>query len=198
MDTIRIDKLGCSLPTLFKIMWVSTFVWLALASCSQNKQANQNNQKITDKPDSTVVKKNTGDSIVSELDSIDIDTLPFQSQLDINMARQERYLALEDSVEKEFGKLLKVLPRYRKKFLKEKAAWEKYKEAVKGVGDCEGHGSSTEMYYIDVLTQATKIRSVPLQYLYLYTKGRKMTYSKTTFTQKMIADAYNDYIRAVE
>lgn len=78
----------CSLPTLFKVMWLSTFVWLALASCGHNNQANQNNQKITDKADSADVKKIAGDSLVSEKDSIDIDSLPFQSQLDINMARQ--------------------------------------------------------------------------------------------------------------
>jgi hypothetical protein len=103
----------------------------------------------------------------------------------------------KDSIEKEFEKLLKILPRYRKEFRKEKAVWEKYYDAAYDVSLCADCGASRGIYVADVLAQATQILDVPLQYLYLHTQGKKMPYSKTKFTTKMIADAYSAYIDVV-
>ena len=122
---------------------------------------------------------------------------PFQTQAEINEACYNEYVANEDSVEKEFQKLLEALPQYRKEFLKEKVVWEKYQKAVHEVSKCEDHGSSTPMYVSAVLSQGTQIRGVPQHYLYLHTQGKEIPYSKTTFTPTMIADAYSAYIMAV-
>ena len=161
-------------------------ILLALTSCNQYKSSK------------TIVDNAAGDSIMEESHLTDYDTIePFQTQADINEACYNEYVANEDSVEKEFEKLLEALPQYRKEFLKEKNVWEKYQKAVQEVSECEDHGSSTPMYVSAVLSQGTQIRGVPQHYLYLYTQGEDISYSKTTFTPKMIADAYSAYIKAV-
>ena len=167
-----------------KIIYV--VVLIALTSCNQNKS------------NKTIADNATDDSIMEESYQTDNDTIgPFQNQAEINEACYNEYVANEDSVEKEFQKLLEALPQYRKDFLKEKAIWEKYQKAVLEVSRCEEHGSSTLMYVSAVLSQGTKILSVPLHYLYLHTQGKDMSYSKTTFTPAMISDAYSAYIKAV-
>lgn len=94
---------------------------------------------------------------------------------------------------------MKALPLYRKEFLKEKDAWEEYKEAVLDVSKCEDCGSSSIIYSIDVLAQGIQIRDVPQRYLYLHTQGKDIPpYSKTKFTPRMVADAYSAYIMAVD
>ncbi len=167
-----------------KIIYV--VILIALTSCNQNKS----NKAIADNA--------TGDSIMEESYQTDNDTIePFQTQAEINEACYNEYVANEDSVEKEFQKLLEVLPQYRKEFLKEKVVWEKYQKAVQEVSRCEDHGSSTPMYVSAVLSQGTQIRGVPQHYLYLHTQGKEIPNSKTTFTPTMIADAYSAYITAV-
>ena len=90
-----------------KIIYV--VILMALTSCNQNKS----NKPIADYA--------TGDSIMKESYQTDNDTIePFQTQAEINEACYNEYVANEDSVEKEFQKLLKALPQYRKEFLKEK------------------------------------------------------------------------------
>ena len=167
-----------------KIIYV--VVLIALTSCYQFKSNN------------TTVGKATNDSIIGESNQTDNDTIePFQTQAEINEACYNDYVANADSVENEFQKLLEALPQYRKEFLKEKAIWEKYQKAVQEVSGCEDHGSSTPMYVSAVLSQGTKIRGVPLHYMYLHIHGKDMSYSKTTFTPAMISDAYSAYIKAV-
>lgn len=157
------------------------FVLTALISCNQYKNK-------------AIVENLTEGSVMTESS----DTIEhFQTQAEINEACYNEYVTNEDSVENEFQKLLEALPQYKKEFQKEKAAWEKYQKAVKKVSGCEDHGSSTPMYVSAVLTQATQIRGVPLHYLYLHTIGKDLSYSKTTFTPTMIAEAYSDYIKAV-
>ena len=167
-----------------KIIYV--VILMALTSCNQNKS----NKPIADNA--------TGDSIMKESYQTDNDTIePFQTQAEINEACYNEYVANEDSVEKEFQKLLKALPQYRKEFLKEKVVQEKYQKAVHEVSKSEDHGSSTPMYVSAVLSQGTQIRGVPQHYLYLHTQGKEIPYSNTTFTPTMIADAYSAYIVAV-
>ena len=142
---------------------------IALTSCNQYKSSK------------TIVDKATNDSIMAKSNPIDNDTIePFQTQAEINEACYNEYVANEDSIEKEFQKLLEALPQYRKDFLKEKAIWENYQKAVQEVSGCEDHGSSTPMYVSAVLSQGTKIRGVPLHYMYLHIHGKDMSYSKTT------------------
>ena len=161
-------------------------VLIALTSCNQFKSNN------------SIVDKTTDDSVLGKPNQTDNDTIePFQTQAEINEACYNEYVANEDSVEYEFQRLLEALPQYRKEFLKEKAIWEKYQKAVLEVSECEDHGSSTPMYVSAVLSQGTQIRGVPLHYLYLHTQGEDISYSKTTFTPQMIADAYSAYIKAV-
>ena len=161
-------------------------ILIALTSCNQYKSNN------------TIVDNASGDSIMAESYQTDNDTIePFQTQAEINEACYIEYVANKDSVEKEFQKLLEAFPQYRKEFLKEKVVWEKYQKAVQEVSKCEDHGSSTPMYVSAVLFQATQIRSIPQHYLYLHAQGKDISYSKTTFTPEMIADAYSAYIKAV-
>lgn len=161
-------------------------ILIALTSCNQYKSNN------------TIVDNASGDSIMAESYQTDNDTIePFQTQAEINEACYIEYVANEDSVEKEFQKLLEAFPQYRKEFLKEKVVWEKYQKAVQEVSKCEDHGSSTPMYISAVLFQATQIRGIPQHYLYLHAQGKDISYSKTTFTPEMIADAYSAYIKAV-
>ena len=161
-------------------------ILIALTSCNQNKSNKAN------------VDNAIGDSITEEPYQTDNDTIEvFQTQAEINEACYNKYVANEDSVEKEFQKLLEALPQYRKEFLKEKVVWEKYQKAVQEVSRCEDHGSSTPMYVSAVLSQGTQIRGVPQHYLYLHTQGKDISYSKTTFTPALISDAYSAYIKAV-
>lgn len=161
-------------------------ILIALTSCNQFKSSN------------TIVDNAAGDSIMEESYQTDNDTIEsFQTQAEINETCYNEYVANEDSFEKEFQKLLETLPQYRKEFLKEKAIWENYQKAVQEVSGCEDHGSSTPMYVSAVLSQGTKIRGVPLHYMYLHIHGKDLSYSKTTFTPAMISDAYSAYIRAV-
>ena len=174
-------KLGSNMKS---IIYVS--ILIALTSCNQNKS------------NKVIVDDAISDSVLAESCQTINDTIkPFQTQAEINKACFNEYVANEDSVEKEFQNLLKALPQYRKEFLKEKAIWEKYQNAVLEVSRCEDHGSSTPMYVSAVLSQGTQIRGVPQHYLYLHVQGKDISYSKTTFTQTMIADAYSAYIMAV-
>ena len=123
-----------------KIIYV--VILIALTSCNQNKS----NKTITDNA--------TGDSIMEESYQTDNDTIEsFQTQAEINETCYNEYVANEDSIEKEFQKLLETLPQYRKEFLKEKVVWENYQKAVHEVSKCEDHGSSTPMYVSAVLSQ---------------------------------------------
>ena len=167
-----------------RIIYVA--VLIALTSCNQFKS------------NKTIVDNATNDSIMAESYQTDNDTVePFQTQAEINEACYNEYVANEDSVEIEFQKLLETLPQYRKEFLKEKAIWKKYQRAVQEVSGCEDCGSSTPMYVSDVLSQGIQIRGIPQHYLYLHAQGKDISYSKTTFTPTMIADAYSAYIKAV-
>ena len=161
-------------------------VLIALTSCHQFKSNN------------TIVDKAIDDSVMEKTSQTDNDMIePFQTQAEINEACYNEYVSNEDSVENEFQKLLEALPQYRKEFLKEKAIWEKYQKAVQEVSKCEDHGSSTPMYVSAVLSQGTQIRGVSQHYLYLHAQGKDISYSKTIFAPKMIADAYSAYIKAV-
>lgn len=165
---------------------------MVLASCNHFKYVKGNVENITE----DTVKVDLDDTLqtVAELNDT---TEIFQTQADINEAVINNYMVDNEAVEKEFQKLLKALPQYKDEFQKEKAVWEKYMEAVKGVSRCVDTGSSTPMYSTDVLAQGRQIREVPLHYLYSHTQGKGLSYSKTTFTPDMIAQAYSVFIDAV-
>lgn len=166
--------------------FIYAVILMALTSCNQFKS------------NKTIAENAACDSIMAESHQTSNDTIePFQTQAEINEACYNEYVANEDSVENEFQKLLEAFPQYRKEFLKEKVAWEKYQEAVHEVSICENHGSSTPMYVSAVLSQGTQIRGVPQHYLYFHAQGKNIPYSKMIFTPKMIADAYSAYITAV-
>lgn len=94
-------------------------ILMALTSCNQFKS------------NKTIADNAACDSIMAESHQTNNDTIePFQTQAEINEACYNEYVANEDSVENEFQKLLEAFPQYRKEFLKEKVAWEKYQEAV--------------------------------------------------------------------
>ena len=167
-----------------KLIYVVTLI--ALTSCNPNKS------------DNAIADRDTCDSIMEEPYQIDIvmnDSLA--TQADINTACINDYLSEEDYVNNEFRKLLEALPKYRKVFLKEKALWEKYHEAVHEVSLHEDHGSSTPMYVSAVLSQGIQVQGESQHYLYQHTLGKEIPYSKTVFTSAMIADAYSAFIIAV-
>lgn len=161
---------------------IYALVLIAVASCNQLKPS-----------------KGSVENIIEDLVKVKVkDTAEtFQTQAEINEAYINDYYSYVDSVEIEFQGLLKALPEYRKEFQKEKAAWEKYMEAVKKVARCADTGSSTPMYVSDVLSQGTLLRLVPIHHLFLHTQGKDLPYSKTLFTQDMITQAYADFINAV-
>ena len=129
-------------------------------------------------------------------DSVDEEV--FQTQEEFNEASYESYIADEDSVEDVYQQLLEALPQYQSEFQKETKVWETYKKAIREIAGYEDHGSSSPMYVNDVLRQGLKLRGVSLYYLYLHEQGKDTNgYSKTTFTQDMIDDAYAAFIKAV-
>ena len=160
-------------------------VMMAFVSCSNKYQSQANTYDVNQK------------AYIADEDSVVDESTMYQTQAEINEACWSGYDAYKDSVEHEFQKLVEVLPQYRETFLREKDVWEKYQIAVKEVADCEDCGSSTPMYVSDVLSQGTKIRDVPQHRLFLYTQGKELSYSQTTFTPAMIADAYSAYIKAI-
>ena len=185
-----------------KIIYV--VVLIALTSCNHNNSNTSTVENTTEDSIMAILDSIHEDSIRAHEDSIraledtvKADSARCKSTREMTKEVYDYYVAYGDSVETVFQKLLKALPQYRKVFLKEKAVWEKYQDAVGGVSDCEDHMLSTYMWTYDVLIQGIDVRSVPLHYLYLHTKGKDMPHSKTKFTPTMIADAYKAYIKAV-
>ena len=134
--------------------FIYAVILMALTSCNQFKS------------NKTIADNAVCDSIMAESHQTSNDTIePFQTQAEINEACYNEYVANEDSGENEFQKLLEAFPQYRKEFLKEKDAWEKYQEAVHEVSICEDHGSSPPMYVSAVLSPRIEIRGVPENYL---------------------------------
>lgn len=121
----------------------------------------------------------------------------WKTQAEMNEAYYNGYVVYKDYVELEFQKLLEALPKYRKELLKEKSVWEMYLRAAQEVSRYEDNGSCTPLHVVDVLAQATQIRSVAQHSLFRYVQGKDIPHSKKTFNPSMIADAYSAYIKAV-
>ena len=121
----------------------------------------------------------------------------YQSQAELNQIHGQWSLEYNDSIEKEFQKLISMMPEYREELNREKAVWLKYQKAVRDVADCEDHGSSTPMFVDDVLNQGISLREVSFSKLILHLKGKGALFSKTIFTSSMIADAYSTFIEAL-
>lgn len=150
------------------------------------------------KSDKASVENVMNDSVIAASCQTGNDTTEqFQTQADINEACLNDYVANADSVEKDYQRLLTILPQFRTVFQKEKAAWEEYRKAVLEVAGCEDHGSSTPMYVAAVLSKTTKIRGISLHNMYLHTQGKGISNGMTSFTPAMIEEAYSAYIKAV-
>ncbi len=121
----------------------------------------------------------------------------YQDQATINEIHGSWYLEYRDSIESQFQNLISALPQYEKGLNKEKAAWQKYQKAVREVADCEDCGSSTSMFVDDVLRQGINLRETSFCNLYLHIQGKAVSFSTTTFTEDLVADAYSAFIKAV-
>ena len=160
---------------------------MVLTSCNQ------------DKSNKAIVDNVTNDSVTAVSNQTENDTTgQIQTQAEMNEAYYNGYVAYKDSVEGEFQKLLEALPKHRKELLKEKSVWEMYLKAAQEVSRYEDNGSCTPLHVVDVLAQATQIRSVPQHSLFCYVQGKDFPHSKPTFNLAMIADAYSTYIKVVE
>lgn len=121
----------------------------------------------------------------------------YQSQAELNQIHGQWSLEYNDSIEKEFQKLITMMSEYRNELNREAYVWKKYQKAVREVADCEDHGSSTPMFVDDVLNQGISLREVSFSKLILHLKGKGVLFSKTIFTSSMITDAYSVFIEAV-
>lgn len=121
----------------------------------------------------------------------------YQSQVELNEIHGQWYLDYNNSIEKEFQKLISLMPEYRDELNREKAVWQKYQKAVRNVADCEDHGSSTPMFVDDVLNQSVNLRETSFCKLVAHIKGKGVLFSKTIFYSSMISDAYTVFINAV-
>jgi hypothetical protein len=123
----------------------------------------------------------------------------FQSQADINVSYGNETTAYADSIEQDFQTLITALPKYKAEFNKEKAAWERYRDAVREVVGfvISEHGSSAPMYVCDVMCLTIDLRSASFRNLLLHVQQKPTSLSKTVFTDAMIAAAYPAFVKAV-
>lgn len=82
----------------------------------------------------------------------------YHDQAELNELHALGCVEYRDTIEKEYQSLIAALPRYKHELEKEKRVWEKYQEVVRKVAHCENHGSSTSMFYDDVLFQGDNLR----------------------------------------
>ena len=147
---------------------------------------------------SNVISDNGADSVLNDsLSQVSDDAYEYQDQKELNELHANWMIEYNDSIETEFQALLTALPQYKESFDKEKETWVKYQEAVRIVAGCEDHGSSTSMFIDDVLNQGIKLREASFRNLLLHVRGKKVSFSKTTFTMAMIKDSYSSFIKAV-
>lgn len=121
----------------------------------------------------------------------------YKSQTELNGESANWHKEYNDSIEEGFKMLISMLPQYKKEFDKERDLWLKYQEAVRDVAGMEFHGSSTPMYFVDVLDQGIDLREASYRKLLLHLKGEGVSFSNTKFTSSMIANAYTAFIETI-
>lgn len=120
----------------------------------------------------------------------------FLSLVELNEVSYDEMETDADSIENDFQKLAEALPQYKANLIREKAAWEKYQDAVREVAGYVDRGSSTPMYVSDVLGQGLTLRRTSFRNLLLHIQGRQISAGSTSFTDAMIADAYSAFTEA--
>lgn len=138
-----------------------------------------------------------GEVPTDSLSQVSDDEYEYHDQRELNELFENWMLEYNDSIEKEFQALLTALPQYKESFDKENKDWVEYQKSVREVAGSEFHGSSTPMFIADVLNQGIKLRETSFHNLLLHVRGKKVLFSKTTFTLKMIKDSYSSFIKAV-
>ena len=138
-----------------------------------------------------------GEVPTDSLSQVSDDEYEYHDQRELNELFENWMLEYNDSIEKEFQALLTALPQYKESFDKENKDWVEYQKSAREVAGCESHGSSTPMFIADVLNQGIKLRETSFHNLLLHVRGKKVPFSKTTFTLKMIKDSYSSFIKAV-
>ena len=142
-------------------------------------------------------QSNSGKAETLQEESVFGDSLRFEIFVaELDEENYNRHFAYADSIEQVYQLLLKELPQYQRAFDEEKTVWEKYMKAGEEVAHCISHGLESD-YICGVLDQGVRLREVSIHNLYLYVSGKEISYSKTTFTPNMIADAYSEFIKVV-
>lgn len=136
-------------------------------------------------------------SIKSDLSKKGSEEKGYQSQAELNEIHYKWHTEYNDSIEKNFQKLISMMPEYANELNKEKDVWQKYQKAVREVADCEDYGSSTSMFVDDVLNQSVNLREASFCKLIKHLKGEGVLFSKTIFSSSMLSDAYAAYINAI-
>ncbi len=143
-------------------------------------------------------QSNSGKAETLQEESVFGDSLRFEKFMaELDEENYNRHFAYADSIEQVYQLLLKELPQYQRAFDKEKALWGKYMIAGEEVGRCISNGLESENI-CGVLDQGVRLREMSMHNLYLYVLGKEISYSKTTFTNAMIDDAYAAFIKAVD
>jgi hypothetical protein len=135
------------------------------------------------------------DSVVNQSSDMEEETV--QTQAEINEAAIDESSDYNESVEKEYQKLLLALPQYKNELGKETSLWQQYQDAVLKVAGYGDHGSSTPMFVADMTNQGEQLREVAFHNLMLHLNGKAISKSKTTFSGKMIAEAYTAFVEAI-
>lgn len=140
----------------------------------------------------------TNDSIETEiLPKVDDNEYVFRDQAELNEAYGNWALEYNDSIEREFQKVISSFPQYNRILNLEKDVWKRYQEATRKVANFGDHGSSTPIYIADIIRQGIHLREKSFHNLYSYSKGENTSLSKTLFTSNMIAEAYTAFINSI-
>jgi len=104
----------------------------------------------------------------------------------------ERYKA---RIEAEFLQLDTLWPNYMKLFIKEKEKWERYHDAVYEVVVHEDNGSIGGLYILGVQKQSVDLWKASFHNLLLFGQGQEVAFPDSTFTSRMIDDAYSAFLK---
>lgn len=117
------------------------------------------------------------------------------SQADWSMLVGIDYEKHKARVENDFQQFVSAHPERESLFCEEKNKWENYHEAVLAVAELEDHGSSGSLYITGVLEQSLDLWLASFYNLWLFEQDKDFSFPETTFTSRMIDDAYSAYIK---
>lgn len=120
-----------------------------------------------------------------------------ETTVEVNEKAGKDLVRYKNDVEKEFQKLIGLSPENNGLFLKEKKLWQKYYEAVKTVARIEDNEGSYLLFYYAVLEQAIRLRHESIYNLLQNSQGKRIKFSKTRFTKKMVEESYKSFRESI-